>query len=399
MTGNATAPGNRQASVRWDDTRMATTYANRAEVSATREAISLLFGVEQARQLGQEAVQVQLSRRVALSPAVAKRLAIALRNAVQAQETGRVGQALESGGVDSARNNASGDSREPSGAELRLGKILSFFRQIRTLDAEIDFEHSFKTVHGELFADRFLLCVNRREVHDSPDERIATICERIGMPSNLLPAFRQRLVDANHVYFGVERDRQSLIFKTYLECRDRIEKEIDGAPVAGRSFPLFTGFKWDTFSPARQVVTRYDWYPSLPAPEMLERLRATLEASGRDGLFDIARGIAAQALEKISDGDIQYLEVSEEGNPRKSFDLNLYKAGLRLEDLFPHLMAAWRHHGIASEQYETLYRRIKGERFGHLAGGVDREGEDFMTVYYGVKRFHSNQLGSAAVAP
>lgn len=377
---------------------MATTYANRAEVSATREAISLLFGVEQAPLPGQEAVQVQLSRSVTLNPVTAKRLAVALRHAVQVQEASTAGQTPESGGAARASNHASIHSREPSGAELRLEKVLAFFRQIRTLDAEIDFEHSFKMVHDDLFADRFLLCINRRDLHDRADERITSVCEGIGMPSNLLATFRQRLVDANHVYFGVEKDRQSLIFKTYLEFRDRIEREIDGAAVAGRSFSLFTGFKWDTFSPTRQAVTRYDWFPSLPAPEMIRRLGVTLDAGGREELFDVVRGIIAQALEKIADGDIQYLEVGEEGNPRKSFDLNLYRAGLRVEDLLPHLIAAWRHYGIATEQIDALYRRIKGERFGHLAGGVDREGKDFVTVYYGLKRFHSDQFGSAAVA-
>ena len=39
------------------------------------------------------------------------------------------------------------------------------------------------------------------------------------------------------------------------------------------------------------------------------------------------------------------------------------------------------------------------ERFGHLAGGVDREDNDFMTVYYGVKHVHSGQLGSATIVP
>lgn len=95
MTGNATAPDDRQASVGWDDSRTATTYANRAEVSATREGISLLFGVEQAPLPGQEAIQVLLSRRVTLNPAVAKRLALALRDAVQAPVADPAGQAQD----------------------------------------------------------------------------------------------------------------------------------------------------------------------------------------------------------------------------------------------------------------------------------------------------------------
>ena len=97
--------------------------------------------------------------------------------------------------------------------------------------------------------------------------------------------------------------------------------------------------------------------------------------------------------------DIQYLEVTEEGNPRRSFDINIYKSGLRLEDLSLCLLRALRHYAIPSGRFESMFQRIKTERFGHLAGGIDRDEKDFVTVYYGVKHIHSGQLGSATIVP
>jgi hypothetical protein len=217
------------------------------------------------------------------------------------------------------------------------------------------------------------------------------------MPQNLLASFKRTLPDANHVYFGVEKEGPRLMLKAYAECRDKIEHGIGEAPVAGRSFPLFTGFKWDASSPDRQAVTRYAWFPSLTVPEMLERLRTTIEPAEHGGLLEMAQGIAVRASETIAQSDFQYLEVSEEGNPRRSFDVNIYKSGLRLADLFPPLLRALRHYAVPPDAYEPLYQRIKNERFGHLAGGVDRESKDFITVYYGVKQIHSSQLGSATI--
>ena len=46
----------------------------------------------------------------------------------------------------------------------------------------------------------FPFVVDRREAGDSRDARIASICEAIGMPDEQLTAFKQTLVDANHVY-------------------------------------------------------------------------------------------------------------------------------------------------------------------------------------------------------
>jgi tryptophan halogenase len=145
------------------------------------------------------------------------------------------------------------------------------------------------------------------------------------------------------------------------------------------------------------VVSRYVWHRSLPVPEILERLQATIDPSRHGALLELVQGIARQASERIAPGEIQYLEVTEEGNPRRSFDLNVYKSGLRLQDLNPELLRALAYYGIPFSRFAPLYQRIKRERLGHLAGGVDREGNDFMTVYYGVHEVHSSQLGSAMV--
>lgn len=217
------------------------------------------------------------------------------------------------------------------------------------------------------------------------------------MPPNLLASFQRALPDANHVYFGAEKDEHALLFKAYLEFRDRAERAMFDARVAGQSFLLFTGFKWDAFSPSRQAVARYDWHTALTIPIMLDRLRMLIEFRPHLALLDIFQRIIERASERISHSEIQFLEVTEEGKPRRSFDINVYKAGLRLEDIGPCLFSAARNYALPAESFQTLYERIKTERLGHLAGGVDRTNKDFMTVYYGVKQVHSSQFGSATI--
>jgi hypothetical protein len=96
--------------------------------------------------------------------------------------------------------------------------------------------------------------------------------------------------------------------------------------------------------------------------------------------------------------EIQYLEVTEEGSPRTSFDINVYKAGHRVQEMHALLLKAMQHYAVPPAHFDSLYERIKTERFGHLAGGVDRHGREFMTVYYGVKHTDGRWLRSAAVA-
>ena len=66
--------------LRWDDSNMMSTYANVANVSSTREEVTLLFGTNQSWHTGQKELAIQLTNRIILNPFAAKRLATLLTN-------------------------------------------------------------------------------------------------------------------------------------------------------------------------------------------------------------------------------------------------------------------------------------------------------------------------------
>lgn len=78
------APGGPK--VKFDDTKMHSSYANVCNISFTREEVLLLFGMSEAWQSGQQEVNVQLTERVILSPYAAKRLALLLSAILQQYE-------------------------------------------------------------------------------------------------------------------------------------------------------------------------------------------------------------------------------------------------------------------------------------------------------------------------
>jgi hypothetical protein len=69
-------------SVKWDDAKLKTTYANVCNVSSTREEVTLLFGTNQTWNSGQKEVTVELNDRIIVSPYAAKRLLMLLTNVV-----------------------------------------------------------------------------------------------------------------------------------------------------------------------------------------------------------------------------------------------------------------------------------------------------------------------------
>src|SRR5208337_5684013 len=68
--------------VHWDDSQLKTSYANVANVSSTREEVTILFGTNQTWQTGQNELVVQLTDRVILNAYAAKRLSLLLSRIV-----------------------------------------------------------------------------------------------------------------------------------------------------------------------------------------------------------------------------------------------------------------------------------------------------------------------------
>jgi hypothetical protein len=73
--------------VRWDDSKMTSTYANVCNVSSTREEVTMLFGTNQSWYMGQQELTVQLTNRIILNPFAAKRLSMLLGNIMREYES------------------------------------------------------------------------------------------------------------------------------------------------------------------------------------------------------------------------------------------------------------------------------------------------------------------------
>jgi hypothetical protein len=83
----AASPTDAQPKIVWDDSNMRSVYANVCNVAGTREEIVLLFGMNQAWHSGQKELKIQLADRIVMSPFVAKRLAILLKNVLEDYES------------------------------------------------------------------------------------------------------------------------------------------------------------------------------------------------------------------------------------------------------------------------------------------------------------------------
>jgi hypothetical protein len=245
------------------------------------------------------------------------------------------------------------------------------------LNIRYAWERSFRLCRGALLTNRFLLTLTKEAIEKSPDDTILSVCRRLQMPQTLVETARDNLPAARFVHFGFEENESSCLYKVYLE--------FDGKKaVPGSTFLLHLAFKWDIADRTRHFLTHYLWYPSLSAGGILDRLATIYRDGSCPESFELARGIVSLAAARPGH-QMAYLEVTEPASERRSFDLNIYDALFQVQDLHPLLRQMSEHFAVPAIPFSDLYERIKVKRFGHVAGGIHRGGQDFFNLYYGVE--------------
>lgn len=342
---------------RWLDPGIAALRAEVCQVQSTREEFALLFGV-------QADGKAKLQRRILVSPLLAKQLAAALA------ALGRDPNATPAGSIDSAASEADA----PTAARPMLALV-------RGLGVGFGFEKSFKLSAGSVQDERVILGVPTER---APREALLRICRELGMSEAHLEQFERRLPEANTVGFGFEGGRKGGSYKVYLEFWERVVQRLRLDPANRAPQVLFLGYKWPVHGGGRSALAEYTCHPLLAVDGIARRLAALYPPDSHS--LAAAQEILQLGAARLGPGDsFVYVEATEEGNPRRSFDLNLYKVGLRVGDLRAPLSRLCENYSIKSVQLESLLEQCGTRPFGHLSGGVGREGEDFLTVYYEIE--------------
>jgi hypothetical protein len=103
------------------------------------------------------------------------------------------------------------------------------------------------------------------------------------------------------------------------------------------------------------------------------------------GALSCGLDLLARAVARVDAQALFLMEVEEAGNPRRSFDLNVYQAEFNLCDIADLVRTVAARFTIAPPRLGDVLDRCGPLALGHLSGGVDRDEREFVTVYYGVE--------------
>jgi hypothetical protein len=340
----------------------------------------LLFG--RIQQSDENELLASLDERVVISPFVAKRLQVMLNGVVrQVESTDSILDrkiAPQNQGQASSLLNL-----PPFQFRLTAERVTSLFQLLSDLNLRVAFERSFKLSQEMLFGGRFLVGIKKNMIRTEPTIKILEICKLMEMPQDLLARFNEMLPEARVVGFGFGENETSCVAKAYLEFTDTDVEDRDNETDKSDSYLSHLGFKWDAADNSRSTLATYTCFPLLTAEEMLERLSSNCYRQHVERPLKVVEGIVEWASKKAGSKALHYLEVNEKNNPRSSFDINIYGANLRLEDLHPFFLDMCHHYSISDQHFHDLYEPIKTKICGHLGGGNDGKGKDFLTVYFG----------------
>ena len=371
----------RQITIEWDDTDARSYSADVAQVKASREGFMLLFGQRRSAVKSQNGHCVPLDTLVNLNPVAAKRLAIQLDSVIRKYETKfglLYGQVIQEQRLVPTPPIPAPVFRSVKGTD----KVKLLFGFLKEHQMQPAFERSWGFQVQELHADRFLLGFEKKQVGANPDEKLVDVCLRMDMPEDFLEVFLKNLPSAKIVGFGFGEDENTCIIKAYLEL---------GAPFyrAGSTFdksePYLShlGLKWDADDRSRKALARYTCSPGLSASMVQRRLADDFYGDAAAKPFQIIHGILEHAAAKGGEQRFDFLDVSEENNPRSSYDINVYGAYLQLSEIHSFLLAICRYYQIPEEEFRSRYEQAQNHVLGHIAGGRNRHGKDFLTLYFG----------------
>ncbi len=274
---------------------------------------------------------------------------------------------------------------EFSRAEPATPASARLLRLVRDLGAPYGHERSFKVSHRALVDERYLLSLHKSAFGAEPWSGLLPICEALSLPGAFVDAVEKHLPAADILHLGFERGADSCVYKLYLEFAARVRRDAASAAVAGNE-PMLVhlAFKWDPAHRDRGTIARYTCQPALSVEQMAARLSA-IHGQPDDGApQSFARKLLDTATARMGEGQVFFMEVEEEGNRRRSFDINVYDAALDFAQVGPMMSKIWPHFRIPEERWRPILASARSQPLGHLSGGIGRDGKEFLSLYFGV---------------
>ena len=251
-----------------------------------------------------------------------------------------------------------------------------------SLNAPYGFERSMKMRPGKLLADRWLMTLHKSALGSQPELALKGVAEQLGAPNIALNACLEMLSEADVVHFGYEGEGAHSVCKLYLEFASQVRQLMEAGELSGK-VQVHHSLKWSTGDPQRYAFNDYWLLPECASEWLIGRVCSAFESSCQYGTSVVQ--FVDRVLQRARLSEVMCLQVVDPAASRHSYDLNLYDAEMTLADIADdvYLLGA----GLNTPKPELQQWLVEHQYcdLGHIATGLDNQGQPFITLYFGVE--------------
>jgi len=229
-----------------------------------------------------------------------------------------------------------------------------------------------------------LISVGRAALGPVPAERLQEIGRELDIPADFAGALPAALAHADVVHFGYEAGAgygRLQVSTSNMYPRRARRWRPQAAPPCSSTLPT----SGPPGKPDSGAVTRYTWLPCRTREEIEAKLQELIPAKDAANARACVLGLLSRIASLPTLAKLLLMEVEEPGYPRRSCDLNVYDAGVRMREISELVDGALRGFAVPPAQGRAVFDRASDRALGHLAGGIGRDGKEFVTVYFGVE--------------
>lgn len=256
-------------------------------------------------------------------------------------------------------------------------------RLVENFRAPFGLERSVKITQEGVDRERYLLSVGRAAFGEPPQDKLLEAARALRVPQPFAEELKTSVRDADVFHFGYEGANGRSIYKIYCEYASSARRAMAAANAAPTLVHL--AYKWSADNPDSRAVTRYTWVPCRTGVELENRLRTLVPQDRAPNAHQCVFSLLSRVFAFADPAEISLMEVEEPGNPRRSCDLNLYDAQMRLHQVVDLIQEAAAGLSVPKREVQSAVESVTDKMLGHLSAGVDRHGKEFVTVYFGVE--------------
>jgi tryptophan halogenase len=261
-------------------------------------------------------------------------------------------------------------------------------RLVESFGEPFGLERSIKITRGNLNRERCLLSVGRSAFGEPPQEKLLRAARALRVPEPFAEALKTSVHGADVIHFGYEEADGRGIHKIYCEYASSAHRAMASVNAAGANAAptlVHLAYKWLADDPDSHAVTRYTWVPCRSGGELENRLRILVPQDRAPNAHRCIFSLLSRIFSVADPAEVMLMEVEEPDNPRRSCDLNVYDAQMRVHQIADLIEAVAAGLAVPKPHVLAALESAGSKMLGHVSAGIDRHGGEFVTAYFGVE--------------